>query len=260
MNLNFTMGKIVAIGGKKITLSEKENFERLPIDKEIISLTKKQSPRILFIPTASSDSEEECLAVKEYYKKNFNCAVSFLKLIKSNLSHNQITKSIMETDIVYVGGGNTLKMLKIWKKKKIDKILFSAFEKGIILSGTSAGAICWFKHGNSDSLRFSQKKSKKLIRIKGLGIIPFMVCPHYDSEEDRKPATIEMIKEYGETVIALDDCSALEYIDGKYKIINSKKGSGVYQLFKTKRNISIKELSQKEEYYFDKDKNQLVAK
>jgi len=176
------MQKIVAIGGGEIG---RPGFpiETTSIDKEIISLSGKEKPKLLFIPTASSDSESYFEVVKKHFGKRLGCAVDVLYLLKNKHPKGEIEKKILNSDIIYVGGGNTLKMMKTWRKLGVDTILLKAYKKGIVLSGVSAGAICWFSFGNSDSLLFS-KRNAPMIKVRGLGFINLLFCPHYDVEKN----------------------------------------------------------------------------
>ncbi len=179
------MQKIVAIGGGEIG---RPGFpvETTSIDKEIIFLSGKKRPKLLFIPTASSDSESYFEVVKQHFGKRLGCETDVLYLIKNRQQKNEIEKKILGSDIIYVGGGNTLKMMKIWRKLGVDKMLLKARNKGIVLSGVSAGAICWFSFGLSDSLLFSNKNAP-MIRVRGLNFVQHLFCPHYNFEKKRKP-------------------------------------------------------------------------
>ena len=223
------MKKIVAIGGGEIG---RPGFpiETTEIDKEIIKLTSKKNPKVLFIPTASSDSESYYKIVKKYFGDKLGCKTDVLYLIKEKITKKEIKKKILDADIIYVGGGDTLKMMKIWKKNGIDKILKEAYKKGVVLSGLSAGSICWFKWGNSDSKRFTNPKAK-LIKISGLGLINALHCPHYDFEKDRKTNLKKMMKKTSGVAIALDNCCAVEIIDNKYRIISSKPSANAYKVY-----------------------------
>jgi dipeptidase E len=219
------MKKIIAIGGGEINTAE-----TIKIDKEIIKLTDKKNPSLLFIPTASGDSEGYYQGVKNYFGKKLGCKTSVLYLTKALLSKEKIKKQIMSADIIYVGGGNTFKMMKIWKKLDVDKMLKQAHEKGIILSGLSAGAICWFKQGNSDSRKMLNPKAP-LIKVGGLNIFPALLCPHYNVEKDRKPELKKMMRKTSGVAIAIDNCCAIEIIDDTYRIISSKDSANAYKVF-----------------------------
>jgi len=229
---SFYMKKIVAIGGGEIG---RPGFpiETTKIDKEIIKLTNKKNPVLLFIPTASGDSEGYFATVEKYFGKKLGCKTDVLYLTKAKLSKEQIRSKILSADIVYVGGGNTFKMMKIWKKFGVDKILQEAHEKGLVLSGLSAGAICWFKYGNSDSLKMKNPKAP-LIKVSGLNFIPALLCPHYDFEKDRKPDLKKMMSKTSGIAIAIDNCCAIEIIDETYKIIFSKDSANAYKVYWSK--------------------------
>ena len=228
------MGKIVAIGGGEIGRPHENGgfypTQTTAIDKEIIKLTHKEHPKLLFIPTASNDSSGYYEVVTKYFSK-LGCLVDVLYLLKENLSQKQIEDKILSSDIIYVGGGNTLKMMTIWRKLGVDNILRKAYNKGIVLSGVSAGAICWFKYGNSDSRKFSSG-SNQLIKVKGLNIVDALLCPHYDVEIHRQTDLKRMMKSTPNIVsIALDNCCALEIIDNTYRIITSKPTAKAYKIY-----------------------------
>lgn len=223
--------KIVAIGGGEIGRPG-YSIETEEIDREIIRLSGKQHPRVLFLPTASSDSQSYWETFKGYYGHKLRCQTDVLYLLNNTPTLQEIRQKILGSDIVYVGGGNTLKMLKAWRRLGVDRVLEEAAKKGVILSGLSAGAICWFKYGNSDSLKFGPKKTAKLIKIRGIGFLPSMACPHYDVEKTRRPSLRRMIRIGGGLSIALENCSALEIVDGQYRVITSSRNAQAYKLYR----------------------------
>lgn len=221
--------------------------ETTKIDKETIRLSGKKSPRLLFIPTASSDSESYYEVVKKHFCKRLGCKTDVLYLIKDNLDKKEIRDKILKADIVYVGGGNTLKMLTLWRKNGVDKILFEAYKKGIILSGLSAGSMCWFKYGISDSRRFTNPKAD-LIKIKGLGLIEALHCPHYDFEKDRKAELKKMMKKTAGVAIAIDNCCAMEVVDDKYRIVNSKTKASAYKVYWSKNKYFEEKIKMEKDF------------
>ena len=124
-------------------------------------------------------------------------------------------------------------MMNRWKKLGMDHCLRRARERGKVLCGPSAGAICWFRQGNSDSRKFRNPKAK-LIKVTGLGFLDALACPHYDVEKDRKPELREMMKKTQGVAIALDNCAALEVAGEKYRALSSKAGAGVYKVYWSK--------------------------
>lgn len=236
--------KLIAIGGGEIGRPG-YSIETKKIDEEIIKLSSKKNPKVLFIPTASGDSKSYYEIFSKYYGKKLKCKIDVLYLIskKERPTKNEIKKKIMSSDIIYVGGGNTLRILKICRRLGVDKLLKKASQKGIILTGLSAGAICWFKYGNSDSLKFGKKKQSKLIKLKGFNFFNLMVCPHYNVEKNRRPSLKKMIKKQGGMAIALENCSALEIINNRYRIITSSKKSKAYKIFKDNNKVIEKPLA-----------------
>ena len=227
--------RIVAVSGGEIGRPKKEGghypIETLPIDKEIVRLTGKKNPKLLFIPTASGDSRSYYAVIQNYFGKRLGCNTEALYLFKDRPTRKEVEARISGADIIYVGGGNTLRMLKLWRKLGIDKLLEKAGKQGKVLSGISAGAICWFKYGNSDSLKFSDGRNP-LIKVWGLDFVPLMICPHYDVEADRKPSLRRMIKGQGGIAIALDNCTAIQVQDGQYRILTSSRNAHAYKVYR----------------------------
>ncbi len=223
------MKKIVAIGGGEIGRPGYPT-DIVKIDKEIIRLTGKKNPKLLFLPTASSDSDVYCEVVKKYFGKKLACQVDVLYLVNKKISQKIIKQKIFSSDIIYVGGGNTLQMMKIWRKYSVDKVLKQAHAKGIVLAGLSAGSICWFEWGNSDSLRIKNPKAG-FIKVSGIGLIKSLHCPHFDVEKDRRSEIKNTMRKNPGVCIALDNCCALEVIDDSYRIISSKDTANAYKVY-----------------------------
>ncbi len=222
------MGKIVAIGGGEISKNK-----TLLIDKFIINLSNKINPKVLFIPTASNDADGYIELFTKYFT-DLNCIVDSLCLVTKDLSKKEIEDKILNSDIIYVGGGNTKKMMNIWKEKNVDTFLKSAYEKGIVLSGLSAGSICWFKWGHSDSDIIENGDECDFSKVTGLGILNFAHCPHYN--ETGRESFDEMISLDNIKGIALEDCTALVEIDGEFSIIKSDES---YRSFIINNNSGI---------------------
>jgi len=237
------MGKIIAIGGGEI-----RDLETLPIDKEIVKLTGKKNPKALFIPTASGDAEGYWQTFQKVYGETLRCKPEVLYLIREHLEKSEIEERILSSDLIYVGGGNTLKMLKIWHKNGVDKLLTRAYEKGIVLSGLSAGAICWFRYGCSDSRRFSNPEDASFMRIKGLNLVNLTVSPHHIREKHRDKGLIKLMKNTPGMAIALDDNCAIEIIDSKYRIISSKKEAGAKKVYYFHGKPHEEKIKPKEDY------------
>jgi aminopeptidase N len=183
--------QIIAIGGG--------GFGRNPgdgvIEQYILDQTGKEKPNICFIPTATGDNE----AYKVNYYSTFSkldCNPIHLDFFKRTPDLEQL---IPQQDAIFVGGGNTKSMLAVWKDWNLDKLLKEAYEKGVVMSGVSAGANCWFERAVVDSWE------EDLRVIDCMGFIKGICCPHYDEEPQRRPA----VKTYLEDGI-IDSCYSVE--------------------------------------------------
>ncbi len=217
---------IVAIGGGGFGRS----LGSLEIEKYIVSLISKKRPKICFIPTASGDSS--------LYKLNFYRAFSKLDCIPNHIDFFSRTENLEEKvlaqDIIYVGGGNTKSMLAVWKEWNLHNILQNAYEKGIVMSGVSAGAICWFEKGITDSY------AKELSIINCLGIVDGIACPHFDEEKEREPYVNDLIqREIIESCICIEGNCALHIKnDFEFSSIDFGNSKKCFRLTKENNNLN----------------------
>jgi dipeptidase E len=198
---------IIAIGGG--SLKRKQTLE---IDRAIVTIARKRSPRALFIPTASEDDAEYCAAFDRIYGALLGCRTDHLLLYRRPADRREAGRKIADADIIYVGGGNTLRMMKMWRKRGIDRLLVRAERRGAVLAGLSAGAICWHEAGHSDSLAYTGRKDWSYIKVKALGIVPGLCCPHLDGEK-RHGSFKKMVLRERMTGIACDNFAAIHYDD-----------------------------------------------
>jgi dipeptidase E len=237
---------IVAIGGGEI-----RTRGTAAIDQEIVRLSNKKNPKLLFIPTASSDSERYWKHVQEYFGGFLKCKTDVLFLIKEQPSKEQIRRKIVSADIIYVGGGNTLQMMRVWRRLGVDELLRKAYEKGTVLSGISAGAICWFDSGHSDSMSFYNPQKWKYINVRGLGFIKGIHCPHYSGMTrgvPRRKDFRDMIRKTGGIGIAVENNCAIEFIDGRfYRVIRSKTRARAYKVYKSGGEVVAEQICQQKE-------------
>lgn len=228
--------QIVAIGGGEI-----KDQETLPLDKFIVDLAGKRSAKALFVPTASGDAEGYCDTFDRVYGAELGCSTDHLLLLSRDKERNRLEEKLLEADIIYVGGGNTLKMMKLWRRLGVDGLMKKAGQRGVILAGLSAGAICWHEWGYSDSQSFSGRSEWVFIRVKGLGFCRGIFCPHLDVERRHEPFS-EMIARRGGFGIACDNNAAVWYRKGhKAMVKTSHKDAGVH-LYKRKEGRVVVEV------------------
>ena len=178
--------------------------------KYVAGLTHRQNPRVCFLPTAAADDER---VIGYWYKMCQGLPLQpgiIRTFINSSPEQKTFEEEIMEYDAIIVGGGSTLNMLAIWKAQGIDTVLRKAYEKGIVLAGGSAGSLCWFRGGFTDS------RPKELSLMQCLGFLNYSHSPHYNGEPARKPLYHKAILE-GKLPpgYACDDNAGLLFINGE---------------------------------------------
>jgi peptidase E len=156
------------------------NFS-IPYIKYVITLTKKKNPKICFMGTAGGDNITRIIAwydscrglpMRPYVQKVF---------LNSSPDQETFEHKLLSMDAIIMGGGNTMNMIAIWKAQGIDTVLLKAYKKGIVLAGGSAGSICWFQGGTTDS------RPVALSLCSGLGFLPYSHSPHWRREQLRRP-------------------------------------------------------------------------
>ena len=208
--------QIIAIGGGGFGRSPGEGI----IEKYILDQSDKDKPNICFIPTATGDNE----AYKVNYYSTFsklNCSPVHLDFFKRTPDLEELIK---HQDIIFVGGGNTKSMLAVWKDWGLDLILKEAYERGVIMCGVSAGAICWFEEGVTDSW------SEELKVMDCLGFVKGACCPHYDEEPQRRPSLSKFLTEgVMQSCYAVDGGCALHIEnEEEYKAVVFAKDKNAY--------------------------------
>tara|TARA_B100001094_G_scaffold6459_1_gene5723 strand:+ start:2492 stop:3199 length:708 start_codon:yes stop_codon:yes gene_type:complete len=216
---------IIAIGGGGFGRNPGEGI----IEEYILKQTKKKRPNICFIPTATGDNE----AYKVNYYATFsklNCNPTHLDFFKRT---PDLKRLIADQDAIFVGGGNTKSMLAVWREWQLDKILKKAYKNGTVMSGVSAGAICWFQNGVTDSWDSNLQIMPCMNFIKGT------CCPHYDEEPERKPTVKKLISNNKvKSIYAVDGGAALHIKNEKnFKSVSFKMHKNAYEVTLDKNNI-----------------------
>lgn len=197
------------------------------LDRYILAQARRPRPRICFVPTASGDAAGY---IDGFYRafRSLPCVPSHLSLFK--LPTADLTSFVLGHDIIYVGGGNTRSMLTLWRAWKLDRIFRQAWREGIVLGGLSAGSICWFKEGVTDSV------PGELGVLPCLGLLPGSNCPHYDKEPKRRPAYRRLIREgrIGPGYAA-DDGVALHFIGARLThVVSSRPHARAFHLHRAR--------------------------
>lgn len=166
-------GQILVSGAGRALMEKRHD----PLHAYTLSLTGKDDPRVLFLGTATGDDPYYVLTFYETYHSGV-CRPAHLRLF--HITETDLPAFILAHDVIHVGGGNTANMLDVWRRQGVDKVLREAWEGGAVMTGGSAGAICWFEGGTTDSYGPELQPLHD-----GLGFLPGSLCPHYDAEGRR---------------------------------------------------------------------------
>jgi len=189
----------------------------------LLDLTGTSDPRVCLIPTATGDADSAIVSFYRWFAPD-RCRRSHLDLFWRDIE--DLRAYLLEQDLIYVAGGNTANMLAIWRVHGVDQILREAWEQGIVLCGGSAGSLCWFEAGITDSF------GPKLTPLyDGLALLPGSHCPHYDSEERRRPVYRKCVANGFPPGIAADDQVGLHYVGTELReIVSSSPSAAAYRV------------------------------
>ncbi len=191
--------QIVAMGGGSFSVEP----DGSALDAYVLALAAKPRPKICFVPTASGDSP---VYITKFYEA-FGGRAEATHLGLFGRPRTDMASVLTSQDIIYVGGGNTANMLAVWRVHGVDRLMRAAWERGVILTGVSAGMICWFECGVTDSFG-------PLAALRdGLGFLAGSACPHYDGEKDRRPTYQQLVRGGCPAGYAADDGAALHFVD-----------------------------------------------
>src|SRR4051812_13236374 len=207
--------KIFIMGGR---------YDQAAVVRYLAELTGKPRPKLLFLPTASADSQASIIS---WYKACATVEVtplvqeSFIASTRQDRSWEDVMLSV---DGIVASGGNTLNQQAIWKAQGIDAVLRRAWDQGIVLGGASAGSLCWFDEGTTDS------RPKELSIVKCLGLLKGSHSPHYDAEPGRRPLYQKLISS-GQMMpgYACDNDAGIYFEDNTVKrVVSARDGAKCY--------------------------------
>jgi dipeptidase E len=209
--------QIVALGGGGFMM-EPDNPR---LDDYILGLARGRESRVCFVPTATGDSDRQISAF--FRLLGSRCRGSYLPLFQPDVVP---AAERLDVDIIYVSGGNTANMLALWRVHGIDRLMREAYERGVILCGLSAGAVCWFEEALTDSFGLPARP------MDCLGFLPGSFCPHYDGEPHRAPVYRGLVASGGiRPGWAVGDGAALHFVDGALvKGVASRPGARAHRV------------------------------
>lgn len=220
---------IVGLGGT----GTKEQSELLW--RYVLDVVGKPRPKMLFVPTAAADNAEYSVWFYERFAPRADVSI----LTTFPWPPENLHDVVLGQDAICVSGGNTANMLAIWRVHGIDSLMREAWEQGTVLWGASAGMICWFEAGVTDSF------GPQLDGMDCLGFLPGSACPHYDGEERRRPRYHELVEGGFAEGIAADDGVALHYVGTELgEVVTCRPGAAAYRVSRDgEERIDARELT-----------------
>jgi dipeptidase E len=190
--------QIIALGGGGFT----EEPDNPALDRYVLQASGRELPRICFLPTAGGDNSS--YVVKFYGAfPGGDCVPSHLPLF--NRRTDDVRAALLSQDVIYVGGGNTVNLLAVWRAHGVDVVLREAWQRGIVLAGLCAGSMCWFEGGVTASFGTRLEPLAQ-----GLGLLRGSNCPHY---RDRREAYMAAVRGGLAPGLAAEDGVALHFVD-----------------------------------------------
>jgi dipeptidase E len=212
--------QIIAMGGGGFSMEP----ENLSLDRFVLAATCVDKPKVCFVGTASGDAQSY---IDRFYDSfgTLPCIPTHLSLFKPPIG--DLRSFVLGQDAIYVGGGSTRNLMVLWREWRLDAILREAWQRGVVMAGISAGSLCWFAEGVSDSV-----KTDELHPIACLGFVPGSNCPHYDGEPGRRPAYHRLILEGSLGAgYAADDGAALHFIGTELaEAVSSRAAAKAYRV------------------------------
>ncbi|HEX3692596.1 MAG TPA: peptidase E [Solirubrobacteraceae bacterium] len=214
--------QIVALGGGGFSM---ERDGRL-IDDYILSLLRSRRPRVCFLPTASGDADH--YVVRFYRRFSAHCEASHISMFRRDQGgrgvEDDLAAHLLEQDLIYVGGGNVVSMLGVWRAHGLDRVLRECWQRGIVLCGPSAGSLCWF----SEALSAFHGPPRS---VRGLGLLPYSNCVHYDAEPARRAEYHELVGAGMRAGYAADDGVALHFKETElHRVVSSRERGGAFHV------------------------------
>ncbi len=177
--------------------------------------------RVLYVPTASAENAGGI--VGWYERLRGRAELTHLNFFP--WPPPDLRRLALEHDVILVSGGNTANALAIWRLHGFDEILREAWQEGILLAGWSAGMICWFEQGVTDSF------GPQLAAMDCLGFLPGSACPHYDGEERRRPVYTQLVREGLPAGVAADDDVGLHFVGTELReVVTAREGAAAYRV------------------------------
>jgi peptidase E len=214
--------QIIAFGGGGFSMEAGNPL----LDDHVLALAGAERPRVCFLPTASGDADH--YVVRFYRRFAPHSSASHVSLFRRDREgcgiEGDVARHLLEQDLIYVGGGNVVSLLGTWRAHGLDDVLAEAWRRGVILCGPSAGSLCWF----AESLSAFQGAPR---RVRGLGLLPYSNCVHYDGEPERRLEYRRFVAEGMVAGYAADDGAALRFVGRElHEVVTSRRAARAFRV------------------------------
>ena len=220
-------GHIVAMGGGGFSMEPENPL----LDDFVLSIARRRAkPRVCFVGTASGDSDTYVRRFYEAFPPS-RAIATHLRFFERSVT--DLRAFTMEQDVIYVGGGATANMLAVWRVHGFDRILRAAWKSGVVMAGISAGAVCWFEDGITDSFGMPYRALDD-----GLGFLRGAYCPHYDGEAARRGILHRLVGRGFRATYAVDDGAALHFMGRQLKeAVSSRRKARAFRVRRSSGKI-----------------------
>jgi peptidase E len=211
--------QIVAFGGGGFSM-ERDNTL---LDDYVLSLVARERPRVCFLPTASGDADHYIVRFYRAFSAA-RCEPSHVTLFRRDSGAVDVHRQVLDSDIVYVGGGSVVSLLGTWRAHGLDTTLRRAWQQGTVMCGASAGSLCWFASSVSAFHGTPQL-------VEGLGFLPYSNCVHFDCEREREAAFREHLLDGMCAGYAAEDGAALHFVGERLaSVVTSRPAARAYRM------------------------------
>jgi hypothetical protein len=190
----------------------------------MLAVAEGPEPRVCLVPTASGDPAEQIAAFRSSLG-GLPCRLSELSLFRLEAeTHVDLRRHLLSQDLIYVGGGSLVNLLAIWRAHGLDSILRECWERGVVLAGQSAGAMCWFEWGVTRSTG-----SARIAR--GLGLLPGVASVHYHRDHERRILLRQAVCDGRQPAYGLDDCAGVLFREESHSVaVSARTGAGAWRV------------------------------
>ena len=214
-----TPRQIVAFGGGGFSMESGNPL----LDDYVLGLAAPERPRVCFLPSASGDADHYVVRFYRAFPAD-RCEASHVSLFRREQGPADLRRHLLSQDLIYVGGGSVVSLLGVWRAHGVDEILREAWESGVVLCGLSAGSLCWF----AESVTGFHGAPR---RVKGLGLLPFSNCVHYEPDSSRREAYHRFLREGMRPGYAAEDGVALHFTETELsRVVASRPAARGYRL------------------------------